>query len=90
MVELFEGVTYLSKLSFPSVRSEDLWVRQKQCGQNRLVEMLLSKLMTWLKMTILGMRVSYTLLIGTEIGATIHEGSMGIFINILNEHAQAF
>lgn len=46
--------------------------------------------MTWLKMIILGMRVSYTLLIGTEIGATIHEGSMGIFINILNEHAQAF
>lgn len=46
--------------------------------------------MTWLKMIILGMRVSYTLLIRTEIGTTICEDSMGIFINILNEHAQAF
>lgn len=41
-------------------------------------------------MIILGMRVSYILLIGTEIGTTICEGSMGIFINILNEYAQAF
>jgi hypothetical protein len=90
MGELFEGVTYLSKVNFPSIRSEDLWFRQKQFGQNRLVEMLLSKLMTWLKMIIFGMRVSYTLLIRTEIGTTICEGSMGIFINILNEHAQVF
>lgn len=36
------------------------------------------------------MRVSYTLLIGVEIGTTICEGNMGISINILNEHAQAF
>lgn len=41
-------------------------------------------------MIILRMRVSYTLLIGVEIGTTICEGNMGISINILNEHAQAF
>lgn len=46
--------------------------------------------MVWLKMIILRMRVSYTLLIGVEIGTTICEGNMGISINILNEHAQAF
>lgn len=40
--------------------------------------------MSWMKMIILSMRVSHTLLIGTEIGTTICEGNMGISVNVLN------
>lgn len=44
MGELFEGATDLSRLNFLSIRGEELWFRQKQFGQNRLAEMLLSKI----------------------------------------------